>query len=64
MPYRVIGKNLEHYKNGKWSIKQYCDSHANAIAAMQLLQMKEHGITPKGGHWRKPKSKLEKVLRS
>lgn len=63
MPYKVEGSNLLHYKNGKWSIKQHCDSHANAIAAMQLIQMKEHGVRPKGG-WRKPKSKLEAVLRS
>lgn len=63
MPYKVEGKNLLHYKNKKWKIKQRCDSHANAVAAMRLLQMKEHGVTPKGG-WRKPKSRLEEILRS
>jgi Zn/Cd-binding protein ZinT len=51
MPYKVSGSDLLHYKDGKWSVKQHCSSHANAVEAMQLLQMKEHGVTPKGG-WR------------
>lgn len=42
MPYKVQGKNLLHKKNGKWSVKQHCTSHANAIKAMHLLQAKEH----------------------
>ena len=54
MPYRVEGKNLMHKKGGKWSVKQHCSSPTNAKKAMRLLQMKEHGVTPKGG-WRKKK---------
>ena len=42
MPYRVVGRNLEHEKDGKWSVKQRCKSHENALAAMRLLQAKEH----------------------
>ncbi len=52
MPYRVSGSNLMHLKGGKWSVKQHCSSHENAIKAMDLLQMKEHGVTPRGG-WKK-----------
>lgn len=43
MPYKVVGSNLMHKKNGKWSVKQHCKSHENAVKAMQLLQAKEHG---------------------
>jgi len=45
MPYKVAGSNLWHKKGGKWTIKQHCSSHENAVKAMQLLQMKEHGKT-------------------
>jgi len=43
MPYKVRGSDLLHKKGGKWSVKQHCKSHENAVKAMQLLQMKEHG---------------------
>ncbi len=42
MPYRIKGKNLEHKKGGKWSIKQKCSSVANAKSAMRLLNAVEH----------------------
>ena len=47
MPYKIVGKNLMHYKNGKWSVKQHCTSHANAVKAMRLLQGLEHGTIKK-----------------
>jgi hypothetical protein len=40
MPYKIKGKDVFHYKNGKWSIKQHCSSHENAVKAVRLL----HGI--------------------
>ena len=43
MPYKVEGKNVLHEKGGKWSIKQKCSSHENALKAMRLLQGIEHG---------------------
>jgi Zn/Cd-binding protein ZinT len=47
MPYKVQGKNLMHFKQGRWTVKQVCKSHDNAIGAMKLLQMKEHGVPTK-----------------
>jgi len=38
MPYRVMGKNLEHKKRGKWVIKQHCKNHENALKAKRLLE--------------------------
>ncbi len=52
MPYRVDGSKVLHQKGGRWSVKQNCSSHANALAAVRLLNMKEAGVTPKGG-WKK-----------
>lgn len=45
MPYRVSGKNVEHFKNGEWSVKQHCESHKAAVDAMQLLRGIEHNPT-------------------
>ncbi len=41
MPYRVVGKNVEHFKNGKWSVKQHCASAENAHRIMSYLQKLE-----------------------
>ena len=36
-----------HKKGGKWSVKQTCKSHANAVRALGLLEGLEEGtITP------------------
>lgn len=43
MPYQVRGKAVYHLKNGRWVVKQRCDSHENALAAMRLLEGLEHG---------------------
>jgi len=54
MPYRISPDDssvVEHEKDSRWSVKQRCSSPENAKAAMRLLQMKEHGVTPEGG-WR------------
>jgi hypothetical protein len=37
-----------HQVNGKWRVKQTCESHAAAQAAMRLLQGIEHGWHPTG----------------
>ena len=49
MPYKVKGKAVYHLKNGKWSKKQQCSSHENALKAMRLLHGVEHGMKPRGG---------------
>lgn len=46
MPTRVRGKNVEHYKNGKWSVKQHCSSHENAVKAKRAIDASEHGWKP------------------
>ena len=54
MPYRINphdNKVIDHFKGGHWSIKQRCSSPDNAQSALRLLNMKEHGVVPKGG-WR------------
>ena len=43
MPYKVVGKNVMHYKDGKWSVKQHCSSHENAVKAVGLLHAKGYG---------------------
>ena len=43
MPYKIAGKKVMHFKNGKWSVKQVAKSHANAIKTVALLQGLEHG---------------------
>jgi hypothetical protein len=40
MPYKIEGKNLLHKKGGKWTIKQRCSSHENAVKALRLLKSK------------------------
>ena len=40
MPYKIVGKKLMHKKGGKWSVKQNCSSHANAVKALGLLKSK------------------------
>lgn len=47
MPYKVVGKNVMHYKGGKWTVKQHCSSVANAKGAIRLLQGLEHGTIKK-----------------
>ncbi len=44
MPYKVIGSDLYHKKDGKWSIRQHCKSHANAVSIMGYL----YGLEKKG----------------
>jgi hypothetical protein len=46
MPYKVEGSDVLHFKNGKWSVKQHCDSPAAADSAMRLLEGIEHGWKP------------------
>ena len=43
MPYKIEGNKVLHFKDGKWSVKQVCKSHANAVKALRLLQAVEHG---------------------
>ena len=43
MPYKIKGSVIYHKKGGKWSIKQRCKSHANAVKALGLLQGLEKG---------------------
>jgi hypothetical protein len=54
MPYKVVGQNLMHEKDGKWSVKQHCTSHENAVKAMQLLQGLEHGTIKREDVGKKP----------
>lgn len=51
MPYKVRGSNVLHDPDGDghYTIKQHCSSPENALKALRLLNMKEHGVTPKGG---------------
>lgn len=63
MPYRIAsdGVTIEHKKGGKWSKKQTCKNHKNAVKALGLLEGLEKGtIKPKQvgkGKWAKPKTK-------
>ena len=43
MPYKVVGNSVYHKKGGKWSIKQVCSSHENAVKAVGLLHSKGFG---------------------
>lgn len=47
MPYKIEGNKVLHLKNGKWSVKQTCSSHQNAMEAMRLLNALDHGYEPK-----------------
>ncbi len=48
MPYKIEGNKVLHQVGGKWKVKQTCSSHANAMAAIRLLQGVEHGWKPTG----------------
>lgn len=48
MPYKIDGNKVLHYKDGKWTVKQNCKSHAAAVSALKLLQGVEHGWEPTG----------------
>ncbi|MFA5149165.1 MAG: hypothetical protein WC491_08595 [Candidatus Omnitrophota bacterium] len=43
MPYKVEGKKVLHEVNGRWTVKQTCESHEKALAAVRLLHMKGYG---------------------
>jgi len=66
MPYKIKGKKIYHLKGGKWSVKQTCSSHANAVKALGLLQGLESGsIKPSQvgkGKWAKRKGTADKWL--
>jgi len=47
MPYKVEGNKVLHFKDGKWKVKQTCESPAAAKRAMRLLYGIEHGMKPK-----------------
>lgn len=55
MPYKVIGRNVYHFKDGKWKLKQRAGSVAKAKATMNLL----YGI--ESGRW-KPTGKRRRGL--
>lgn len=42
MPYKRIGSNIYHKKDGKWVIKQQCKNVNNAKAALRLLESLEN----------------------
>jgi hypothetical protein len=42
-PYKVDGKNVMHKTSSKWTVKQHCTSHDNAVKAVKLLHMKGYG---------------------
>jgi len=47
MPYKRSGRVIYTKSSGEWRVKQRCTSPSNAIKAMRLLQMIEHGGTPR-----------------
>jgi len=48
MPYKIVnGNEVWHKKDGKWSLKQKCSNHENAVKAMRLLYGIEGGMNPK-----------------
>ncbi len=50
MPYRVDPKNpknVQHYKNGRWSLKQTAKSAAAAKRTVKLLYGIKGGMKPK-----------------
>ena len=62
MPYKCIGSDLYHQKNGVWSVKQHCSSVDNCHKAMGLLYGLESGAI-KSSQVGKPKAKPKyKVL--
>jgi Zn/Cd-binding protein ZinT len=57
MPYKIKGKEVLHFKNGKWILKQTAHSHQKAINTVKLLQGLEHG-------WHPDKSKNCKIIKN
>jgi hypothetical protein len=47
MPYKIVGNKVMHKKGDKWTVKQTCKSHENAVKAVRLLQGVEHGMKPR-----------------
>ncbi len=47
MPYRRVGKTIQHKKAGKWTKKQTAASIPAAKRAMNLLRGIEHGMVPR-----------------
>lgn len=43
MPWKVKGKKVYKYENGKWKVKQTCESEQNAHKAKWLLEKIERG---------------------
>jgi len=62
MPYRRVGKTVQHKKGGKWTKKQTATSVANAEAAMRLLRGLESGSIKKSDVGR-PKRTRQKPAR-
>lgn len=56
MPYKCVGSDLYHQKDGTWSIKQKCSSPENCKKAMGLLYGIESGSI-KSSQVGKPKLK-------
>ncbi len=42
MPYRCENNKLMHKKDGEWSVKQTCKSHASCLKAAGLLYALEN----------------------
>jgi hypothetical protein len=65
MPYKVVGNKVMHKKSGKWSIKQTCKNHANAVKAMGLLEGLEKGTIKKSevGKKKDKGNSMKKMIR-
>ena len=48
MPYKRIGRQVYHQKNGVWKLKQTATSIPKAKATVRLLEGFERGWRPKG----------------
>lgn len=48
MPYRRVGKTVQHKRGGQWVKKQTCASPAAAQRAVNLLRGVKHGWKPTG----------------
>jgi hypothetical protein len=44
VPTKVVGSNVMHKKDGKWTVKQHCSSHTAALSAQRAINMAKHGI--------------------
>lgn len=47
MPYKIRGKDVLNFKEGRWKLKQRCSSTSNAKEAINLLRGIEHGMVPR-----------------